>query len=109
MEAKNLSHSDSTAYEASRIAKAGPGTIFSVIGYNSKASAQFIQLHDSATLPSDTSVPEVIIIAPAQSNFWMDWGEIGRWCQAGIVLCNSGTGPTKTLGSTDCWFSVQYK
>jgi hypothetical protein len=105
---KNVKYDDSVAYEASAIVKATPGTIFSVAGYNSKASAQFIQLHDSATLPADTAVPKIVFTVPASSNFYYDFGEIGRQCDYGIVLCNSSTGPTKTLGSADCWFNVQY-
>jgi hypothetical protein len=107
MKPKSVSYDDSVAYEASAIVKAAPGTIFSVIGYNS-GPKQFLQLHDSATLPADTAVPKIIFTVPASSNFFYDFGEIGRFCGTGIVLCNSSTGPTKTLGSADCWFSVQY-
>jgi hypothetical protein len=105
---KNLTYDDSAAYEASSIAKASAGSVFSITGYNSKASAQFIQLHDSATLPADTAVPKVILSVPAESNFYYDFGEIGRFCQNGIVVCNSSTGPTKTIGSADCFFNIQY-
>ena len=108
MQPKNLNYDDSVAYEASSIAKTSAGTIFSVTGYNSKTSAQFIQLHDSATLPADTAVPKVILSVPASSNFYYDFGEIGRFCEKGIVVCNSSTGPTKTIGSADVWFNIQY-
>jgi len=109
MNPKNVNYDDSVAYETSAIVKATPGTIYSVIGYNSKTSAQFIQLHDSATLPANDAVPKMIWTVAASSNFFLDFGEIGRWCEAGITLSNSSTGPTKTIGSADCWFSVQYK
>jgi len=108
MKPKNLNYDDSVAYEASTIAKASSGTIFSVTGYNSKTSKQFIQLHDSATLPADGAVPTIIWSVPASSNFYLEFAEIGRMCANGITLCNSSTGPTKTIGSADCWFNVQY-
>ena len=108
MNPKNVKYDDSVAYEASAIVKASAGTIFSVTGYNSKTSAQFIQLHDSATLPANTAIPKIVFTVPASSNFFYDFGEIGRQCSAGIVVCNSSTGPTKTIGSADCFFNVQY-
>lgn len=51
--------SSSIAYEASRVIKTGPGKLFSLDGYNSKGSAQFIQLHDAASLPADYSAAGV--------------------------------------------------
>jgi len=108
MRPKNLSYSDSTAYVASQIAKATPGTVFRISGYNSKGSAQFIQLHDAATLPADTAVPKIILAVAATANFDYDFGEKGRYCGAGIVVCNSSTGPAKTIDGTDCWFSIEY-
>ena len=109
MNPKNLNYDDSVAYEASTISKASPGTVYSITGYNAKTSAQFIQLHDSATLPADTAVPAVIFSVPASSNFFYDFGEIGRYCSSGITVCNSSTGATKTIGSADCWINIQYK
>lgn len=102
------SNSTSAAYEASRLAKASAGTVYGITGYNSKTSAQFIQLHDASSLPADAVAPAVVISVPASSNFAIDWGEYGRRCATGIVFCNSSTGPTKTIGTTDCWFDVQY-
>ncbi len=101
-------NSTSAAYETNRVAKASTGTLWGLSGYNSKTSAQFIQVHDAASLPADTAVPKVLITVPASSGFSIDFGTRGRAFTTGIVLCNSSTGPAKTLGAADCWFDVQY-
>lgn len=98
----------SAAYEASSISKATGGRAWGLTGYNSKGSAQFIQLHDSATLPADAAVPAVVITVPAASNFSVDFGVYGRNFANGIVWCNSSTGPAKTIGSADCFVDLQY-
>ena len=106
---QNLNYDDSVAYEASTISKASPGTIYSLTGYNSHTSAVWVQLHDSATLPSDTAVPAIILHVPATSNFFYDFGEVGRYCLNGIVVCGSSTGPTKTIAGAVLWINTQYK
>lgn len=97
-----------TAYAASLVVKATPGILYGLTGYNSKTSAQFIQVHDAASLPSDTAVPKVVFTVGALSNFSLDYGKYGRQFNTGIVVCNSSTGPTKTIGSADVWVDVQY-
>jgi len=101
-------NSTSTAYEASRVVKAFGGQLYGLQGYNSKGTAQFIQIHDARSLPADTAVPVVTITVPTASNFSIDFGTYGRQFQNGIVVCNSSTGPTKTIGAADCWFDVQF-
>lgn len=101
-------NSTSTALEASRIIKATAGTLFVVSGFNNSASDQFIQLFDSATVPLNTAVPKIVIRAIAGEPFGYRAPDAGRAFTTGIVICNSSTGPTKTLGSADCLFDVQY-
>lgn len=99
----------STVYATSLVVKAGAGVLFGIIGYNSKASAQFVLVHDAATLPADGAAPKIVLTVPATSNFSIDFGPFGRKFSTGIVLSNSSTGPTKTVGAADCWFDAQYK
>lgn len=101
-------NSDSVAYVASQVIKATPGILYQLHGYNSGA-AQFIQLHDAASLPADTAVPELVQAIAATSNFVIDLGVYGKKFAVGIVACNSSTGPTKTIGSANCYISARYK
>ena len=96
------------AYAASLVVKAAAGNLYVLTGYNSKTSSQFIQLHDAASLPADTAVPKVVFSVPASSPFSLDYGQLPRRFETGIVICNSSTGPTKTIGAADLWLDCQF-
>lgn len=98
----------STAYVTSLVVKASAGRLFSISGYNSKGSAQFIQVLNAATLPADTTIPIAVMTVPTLSNFSMDFGPLGIPLSTGIVLSNSSTGPTKTIGSADVFFTASF-
>lgn len=97
----------SIAYEASRIIKTGPGVLFGFTVYSSRTSSQFIQLFDSNTLPADAAIPAWVVTIAATADREFAWIP-PRTFGTGIVICNSSTGPTKTIGSADCYFDAQF-
>lgn len=100
------SNINTTAYAASLVVKASAGTLYRVRGFTSTA-AQWIQIHDAASLPADTAVPEEITYPDALGNFEFNFPQ-GKLFASGIVVCDSSTGPTKTIGSANCWISAEY-
>lgn len=101
-------NSTSSANEASRVVTSSESLMFGCTGYNA-GSEQYIQFHDAAALPNDGAVPEVVFKVAANSSFSLDYADIGRNFKAGIVVCNSSTQATKTIGSANCFFDVQYR
>lgn len=98
----------SGAYVSNIVAKVSAGQLIGATIFSSKSGPQFIQFHDAAALPSDGAVPELIVQIPANGTYTLYFGNVGRKFSNGIVVTNSSTGPTKTIGSADCWFDIQY-
>jgi hypothetical protein len=96
----------STGYENAHVLKNAAGRLVSLQGYNSKTSTQFIQLHDRSFIPNDGTIPIMIFIVPAQSNFSFDIPLGAMPFANGIVVCNSSSAQTKTIGSADCFFTA---
>lgn len=101
-------NSTSNALENSRVVKAGSGTLFGFSGFNNKGSAQFVLVFDTDSVPAEGAVPKLVLTVPAAANFSYDGGIHGRAFQRGIVICNSSTAATKTIGSADTWYDCQY-
>lgn len=93
--------------EASAVVKTGSGILYGFTVSNTKASAQFVQVFDARSLPADGAVPIISQTVAAGSVVGFNWIP-GRTFFAGIVLCNSSTQGSKTLGSADCLFDAQY-
>lgn len=96
----------SPALEASRVLKDTRGFITHLSVFNSKASAQFILLMDSTTVPADGAVkllyPPIPVAAGTLAEITFTKGIEAK---TGIVVCNSSTGSfTKTIGLADCIF-----
>lgn len=104
----DASNATTAAYAASLVVKATAGKLWGFQGYNSLATAQFIQVHDAASLPANGAAPKIVILVGPTANFSLELGRKGRSFATGIVVCNSSTGATKSIGASDCWFDVQY-
>ena len=77
--------------------------------YSSNAAAQNIQLFDDGYgTPADGSVPAANFPIGAKTDLSVYYGEAGRLCKGGLTLANSSTDTTKTIGSADCLFDIQY-
>ena len=100
-------NSHSNAYESFRVVKVGPGVLFGFSVFSSFDTTQYIQLFDSATLPDDGMVPVFPFPVANASALLVNYSPPGRFFQYGIVLCNSSTVATKTIGSADCFFDAQ--
>lgn len=97
----------STALEADHVIKASAGNGLRVSGMNTLNAQQWIQVHDAASAPADTAVPKIARYVLARDNFVIDL--TGIQFTNGIYVCNSTTGPTKTIGAANCWFEGLYE
>lgn len=102
-------NNSSLVFEASRVVKVTAGILFGLTVYNSAAVPQFIQLHDSATVPGAGAIPSTVLFIPAGVSQSFEFGVHGRAFNIGIVVCNSSTAPTRTAGAADCFFDPRFK
>jgi len=101
-------NSTSTAEEAGRVVKAGSGRVYGVTYYNNNAGTRWLQFHDATSAPADTAVPVFTYQVATQTSIHIDFGRYGRLFSTGIYVCHSTTDTTKTIGTTDGLFDVQY-
>ena len=95
-----------TALSSSLVVSDKPATLYGLSGINSGVE-QYIQIHDAVSLPADTSIPVIVFKVPAGENFSVGFDPKGRIFDNGVVLCNSTTLDTKTIGAANCWFDAQ--
>jgi hypothetical protein len=107
LNSSKITNQNSGALAASKVASVNNAMLLGFSVYNSKASTQYIQLYDAASVPADAVVPLMTWVVPANSTLSVQYEGVGRPCLTGIVLCNSSTAATKTLGSADCIFDIQ--
>lgn len=93
-----------TALATNLVVKASAGRCHQLIGYSTVS--QWLQIHDASSLPADTAVPVLTFPIVAGSPFNIPLAALA--CTTGIVVCNSTTGPTKTIGAANTWITALY-
>jgi hypothetical protein len=101
-----LQNGTSVGVAASLVVVQRPALVF---GFTvSSVAAQFIQIFDASALPANAAVPSLpsfpVGATSTIANVWIP----PRAFRNGVVICNSSTQHTKTIGSADCIFDVQY-
>lgn len=107
-----LNNSSNAAANALQV-KPSPGLLFGFSVNTSKATAQFIQVHDKHDAPASGDVPVAVFqingAAVATGNdLAVSYIFPGRFHKYGIWLANSSTRATLTPGSADCFFDAQF-
>lgn len=92
---------------SSAVVSTSPARLYSISGYNNGA-AQYIQLFDLAALPADGTTSLLSFPVGAASWWYFDFQD-GLLMPTGIVLCNSTTAITKTIGAADNQFVCAYR
>jgi hypothetical protein len=93
---------------ANSVVVPGRIVVYGFTVYSTKASAQKILCFDANAVPTDTAVPLFAWALAANSGVGFGFSWPGRQFQTGLVLCNSSTDATKTIGGVDCFFDVQF-
>ena len=95
------------ALATSLVIKASPGKLLMLTAYNNNGAARFIQLFNATALPGNGAVPVMIISVPTLGTFSFPIPNLsGMDFSTGIVVANSTTAATLTVGSADSWFTA---
>lgn len=97
----------SARLQASAVVKTGPGILYGLTVTNTSASSQYVLLFDATTVPADGAIPLLAKSLPANDAVGFNWLP-GRTFLSGIVVCNSSTQTSKTVGSANCFFDCQF-
>lgn len=98
----------SPALASSIVATTGVCRLFGFTATSTNVAAQFVLVFDALTVPSNNAVPLFAVNVAAASPASVYFGSVGRSFDRGIVICNSTTQGTLTLGAADTLFDVQY-
>jgi hypothetical protein len=104
----------SDALEASAVAAAAPCYIDEIIATNTSAdTVMYLHIFDSATVPADTTDPDICIAVPFTGTVSYDPGKArgsrGAKFDAGCSICLSSTAVPKTVAGAIGAFTVRGK
>jgi hypothetical protein len=95
------------ALEASAVVVTKPAILYTVFVTNTGPD-QYLQFFDAVALPANGAKPLICIQMIGGYAGVLDV-PVGRPFSTGIVVCNSTTQATKTIGAADCYFDVTYR
>lgn len=96
------------------VAKASGGTLYRVTIWNGNAAIRYAHIFDAASLPANgtapTEPPHTLAVTGASVDpVVIDFGPDGVFFPTGIVVANSTTQTTLTIGSADSIIMVIYR
>lgn len=97
----------SNVLSKSLVVKSGQAILYGFTALNTNAAQQFILVFDAQALPANGIVPAVAFTIAGAANLGVNWIP-GRTFRSGIVIANSSTADTLTIGAADCFFDAQY-
>jgi hypothetical protein len=101
-------NASSPGLAASIVARVGNCRLYGFTVTSTNVAAQFIQVYDLGAVPANGVRPRYTLNVPAGATVGAYYGSVGRWMDQGIVIVNSTTQGTLTIGAADCLFDVQY-
>lgn len=107
--AQEITFYRSAQAENSALVKTSGARLMMVVGYNSSSSDQFIHIHNLTAQPVNGTVPFIAFKAVGSRNFSYEIPEPGLPMSTGIVICNSTNLATTVIGTSNCFFYVNYR
>jgi len=83
--------------------------LYKLTYYNANVAEQFVQLHNAASEPIDTTPAAFSPKVSPELSGQLDFGPSGVVFSNGIYVCNSTTALEKTIGLADCQFTAVYR
>jgi hypothetical protein len=90
------------------VAHTGTCRLYGFTVTSTNVAAQFALVFDALAVPAAGSKPKFTVNVAAANSAGVYFGSVGRWFNHGIVICNSTTQGTLTIGAADTIFDVQY-
>lgn len=98
----------SPALASSIVATTGVCRLFGFTATSTNVAAQFVLVFDALAVPANGTVPLYAVNVAAASSVAVYYGSVGRSFDRGIVVANSTTQGSLTIGAADTIFDVQY-
>lgn len=100
-------NSPGTSLVASRVISTRPCKVYAIIVLNTSGATQYVQIHETTSLPANGVAPKIPSIPVAAGAVVMIdvGGNVGLDLDA-LTICNSSTAATKTIGAADCMISA---